>query len=114
MFQYAAWVCAVGEEFRAILFTCDGHTDRISGHGNRAIANQPIKAQARNVQHVVRVEIHRFSLAQTRTVLGGAQVTIEQFSLRIPIDRHLCRHQRIQPQHLAFPVSDDLCVSVAP
>ena len=57
------------------------------------------------MQHVLGAQAHHLALA------GG--VVVEELSAVIPVHLHLIRQQRIQPQNVAAPVTQDLAVGVA-
>ena len=105
--QYAAGRRAVGKELAAILLRGDPQADGIFLDGNRAVAHDPVKAQAGDVEHILRAQPHRFTL--------GGGIRIGQLPRAvIPIHLHVVRQQRVQSDDLPASAANDLTVRVAP
>ena len=58
MFQHAARLRAVLVEGRAVFVAGQPHANSLLCHGDGRIADQPVKAEAGDVEHVLRREPH--------------------------------------------------------
>ena len=113
MLQHAAGCCAVSKELRTILLTGDCHADGVFRHRYGGIAHQTVKTQARNVQHIRRIQPHDCALDCGRIVRTD-RVFVVELAVPVTVHRHPVRHQRIEGNDLTFTVTDDLGVGVAP
>ena len=110
--QHTGGRSAVRKELRSKLFGCDGKSDCVLGHGNRAVAYETVEAQAGDMEDVRRLENDRFALAAN--LFDGSLVLEIQLAIGIPIDCHLVWHERVQSDHFTFAVANHLRVGVAP
>ena len=105
MLKDAAGIGSVGKKSRAVFFRGYCHADGVFRHGNRRVADQPIEAKPRNVEHVpIREEIG----------LPVFFVLVVQNPLICPVDQHLVREERVQGEDGSPAIPDDLGVGVAP
>ena len=113
VFQHTARSGTIGEELCAVFLTGDSHADGILRHSDGTVTDQPVKAQAGDMQHIR--EMKRYG--KILTFYGFVRATIigvVQLSVFISVHRHLVGHKRIQSNDFIFTVADDLCIGVAP
>ncbi len=113
VFQDPSRSRAVSEELRAVLLAGDCHADGVLCHSDGRVAHQPVKAQAGDVQHVRGPEDDGLVFGADGLVIAPLIAVVELAPL-VSVYRHFVRHERVQCHHLAFAVSDDLGVGVAP
>lgn len=112
MFQHIARSGTVGEEFCAVLFTGDSHTDGVLCHSDGAVADQTVKTESRNVKYIRGMkrygELLVFDGFIRATIIGVVETPVF-----ISVHRHLVRHQGVQRNDFIFAVADDLRIGVA-
>ena len=112
VFQYTGRCRTIGEELSSIFLGSDGKADGVFRHCNRAIADEPVKAEAGNVEYVGGLQNNRFTLAAD--FVYGTKILIVELAILVPVHTHLVGHQRIQGHDLALAVPDDLSIGIAP
>lgn len=113
MLQNTAWGSTIGIELAAVLLGCNSKTDSVLCHGNGAVTDKTIKAQPRHMKDIGWVEID-WPVLHRWCIVIGLRVFVIQSAMLIPIHGHTIRHQRIQRNDLAFPISNDLGVGISP
>ena len=113
MFQHAARSGTVGEELCTVLLTGDRHADGVLRHSDGTVTDQPVKAQAGDMQHIRGVKRHGEVL-----ILDGfirpSVIGVVQPPALVSVHRHLVWHKRVQSHDLILTVADDLRIGVAP
>ena len=80
--------CTIGEELAAILFSSDPQTDRVLLKGNGTVAQDTIKTQARDMQHILGAQGNHLTLR--------GSVGVCQLAVLVPIHFHAIRQKRVQ------------------
>ena len=111
MLQHAGRRGTVCKELTAVLLRSDRKPDGVLGHSDGRVSNQPVKAEAGDMQHVRRHEHDQIALSRMR-LIRGSLVLVVQLAVGVPIHAHLVRHERVEPDDLAFAVPYDLRVGV--
>ena len=106
MRKHAGGSGTILEELAAVLLGGDAKANGVLFKRYRAVSDNAIKAQAGNVQHILRLELDGLAFR------GGVGVCENPFT--VPVHRHVIRQERIQPDDAVAPGTDDLAVAVAP
>ena len=113
VFQHATGSRTICKELGSVLLAGNRHADGVLCHSNGAVANQTVKAQAWDMQHIRRLKRYRkiliFNGFIRATIIGVVQTAVF-----ISVHGHLVGHQRIQGDDLTFAVANDLCIGIAP
>ena len=96
---------AVGKEPAAVFLGRDAKADGRLFQRDGAVPHDAVKAEAGDVQHVLRREIRELSV--------GGRVGVGQLAPAVPVHGHAVGQQRIQPHDAAAARTDDLAIAVA-
>ena len=113
MLQDAGWLRSVLEKGASVFFHGERGAKSVLHHGYRAESHKTVEAQAGNVEDLIALEDDVFVMLTGNFIRIGV-IGIEQIAIFRPVDLHVFRKQRIQPQDAVFSVPHDLCVSVTP
>ena len=94
MFQHTAGGSTIGVELTAIFLCSDGKTDSVLRHCNRAVSNQTIKPQTRNVKDILWLKNDRAAF-HGMGIIGTKLVLVVELTVLISVNRHSVRHQRV-------------------
>ena len=114
MLQNAARRGPVLKEPRPVFLTGQRHPHRILRHGNGRIPHQPVKPKPGDMQHILPRKIHPAVLPKVRVLVTVPVIDIIKLPLTVPVNLHLVRQQRVQPQHPAPAVPYDLRIGIPP
>ena len=112
MFQHTAGGSIVGEKLRTVFLAGNRHSHRVLCHGDGRIAHDPVIAEAGNMKHLLRRQINLPVFIIHRGIVRATGIEVINLSLAVPVNGHLGGHQRIEADHLALAIADDLRVSV--
>ena len=113
MFQHTARCSTVGIELTAVLFGCNGKADGILRHSDGTVTNKTVKTETGNMKNIGWFQNHGAAF-HGRCIIRRKVVFVVKLPVFIPVYPHAVRHQRIQTDHFALSVADDLCVGIAP
>ena len=88
VFQYTGRGRTVGEELSSVFLGGDGKADGVLGHCYRAVADEPIKAEAGNVKYVRGLQYDRFIFAAD--LVRGAKVLVVELAVILKLSLNLC------------------------
>ena len=91
VFQHTARRSTVGKEFCSVLFAGNRHADSVLRHSDGTVADQTVKTQAGNVQHI-RWEQRYSELLVLNGFIRTTVIGVVQPTLLISVHRHLVRH----------------------